>query len=137
VLASPAWLKARRGQSAQTEATLTPTDEQLRRERDADTVSALAGMRAIGGAEVVAYCFDLASREDAPLALRRAALEVLAQHVDRRDAAAQARGAALWDRVSALSEPGAPTAAPACKADCDPPYWLDERGIKKFKPSCL
>ncbi|XYH98723.1 serine/threonine protein kinase [Sorangium sp. So ce1128] len=29
----------------------------------------------------------------------------------------------------------APTAAPA--ADCDPPYFFNEHGIKKFKPACL
>jgi serine/threonine-protein kinase len=32
-----------------------------------------------------------------------------------------------------------PTASPVAmpKVDCSPPYWVDERGIKRFKPECL
>ncbi len=29
------------------------------------------------------------------------------------------------------------TPAPAPRADCDPPYYVDERGVKKFKSQCL
>jgi len=64
-------------------------------------------MRAVGGPEVVAYCFDLAENDAAPTRLRQAALLVLAQHVDPRDAAARARGAAVWERVAAQSAAGA------------------------------
>lgn len=70
----------------------------------------LRGMLAIGGAGVVAYCFGLAEDESAPLELRQAALDVLLQHVDRRDAAAAARGAALWDRLMVLRAVATPNA---------------------------
>jgi serine/threonine protein kinase len=33
--------------------------------------------------------------------------------------------------------PSASVAAPAAPPACDPPYFLDPRGIKKFKPECI
>jgi eukaryotic-like serine/threonine-protein kinase len=35
------------------------------------------------------------------------------------------------------SSPPAASASAAAQASCDPPYFLDARGIKKFKPQCL
>jgi Protein of unknown function (DUF2799) len=114
ILTSTAWRAARRAQLQQAGAGDTPAliEVQIEKDRDARLATALAAMRAIGGAEVVAYCFDLAANEAAPLLLRRSALDVLVQHVDKRDAAAQARGAALWARVTALSAAGASSLTP-------------------------
>ncbi len=39
-------------------------------------------------------------------------------------------------RHRAVAAP-APAAAPARGADCEPPYYVDARGVKKFKPQCL
>lgn len=33
--------------------------------------------------------------------------------------------------------PPKPVALPKPKANCDPPYYVDARGVKKFKPGCL
>lgn len=43
-------------------------------------------------------------------------------------------------RVSALTPPKAPAAAPAAttpKPNCTPPYVLDAEGVKTYKPECL
>jgi serine/threonine-protein kinase len=37
----------------------------------------------------------------------------------------------------AANAPSARASTPAPPASCDPPYYLDARGIKKFKPECL
>ncbi len=33
--------------------------------------------------------------------------------------------------------PPPPPPAPTVKADCNPPYFVDQRGIKKYKPECM
>lgn len=40
-------------------------------------------------------------------------------------------------RVEASAPPPAPVVPATSDTDCNPPYFFDERGIKKYKPRCL
>ncbi len=92
--------------------------------RDEDLTPVLEAMDFVGGQEVAAYSLALAEDESASPRLRLVALVVAGKHADPRDAAAQARGVALWRRVQAQSrgvgpvQPAAPTApSPASGPD--------------------
>ncbi|APR80825.1 Hypothetical protein A7982_06172 [Minicystis rosea] len=77
----------------------------------------LAMMEATGGPEVIAYCLTLGEYEPAPVVLRKAALSVLARHIDRNDLAARERAAAIWNRVATLEGPSSiPSSSPAPSA---------------------
>jgi serine/threonine-protein kinase len=48
-----------------------------------------------------------------------------------------ASGSPLKSSPLARGTAPAVSSAPAAPASCDPPYFLDTRGIKKFKPECI
>jgi hypothetical protein len=84
---------------------LDPTPKQLEAQldqyRDERILHVMAAMERVGGPEVVAYAFEIAESEAAQTMLRKAALVLLKAHLDPQDAAARARAAGLWERVSA------------------------------------
>jgi hypothetical protein len=79
--------------------TAAEIEAEVDRHQDRTLAQLFAAMSAVGGPESVAYCLAFAENESAPVELRRAALAVLVRHVDRRDAAAVTRSAAVWERV--------------------------------------
>jgi hypothetical protein len=99
-------IAARRGFKA----TMEQVEAEIDRVRDEQLAAILAGMEVVGGPRVVAFCFDLAGDPSYAMRLRTAALGVLARHVPEADAAARARGYALWERLHAEAAPqgGAP-----------------------------
>lgn len=105
---SPAFREATRPMLARANdaARITPTPPQLEAQLDAyrneEILRVLAAMELLGGREIVAYCLTLGEDEGAPLALREAALTVLARHADRRDEPVRLRSQAIWERVTVL-----------------------------------
>jgi hypothetical protein len=63
-------------------------------------------------------------------------LNLRAEEVARPPQAARGSGPSRAAPQPARETPAA--AAPAHpKGDCDPPFFVDDRGVKKFKPGCL
>lgn len=106
-LTSVAWRDASRERlrRANADAHVDPTPKQLEAQldlyRDEPLLRVILAMEDVGGPEVVAYAFEVAEDEASPTNVRQAALSVLKKNLDTRDAAARARAANLWERVSA------------------------------------
>jgi hypothetical protein len=116
---SPSWREAARPklERANAAAKLAPTLKQLEWQidqfRNEELLRVIMAMDVVAGREVVAYCFELAEDDAAPILLRRGALVVLNHHVDVSDVAALARRATVSERVSARIAAEAATSAAA------------------------
>jgi colicin import membrane protein len=77
------------------------------------------------------------SRADAAekAAAEKAATEKLAAEKAAADKAATARKENGKEKAGAEATPDKPAGAP--KADCDPPWYIDAKGIQRLKPKCL
>jgi hypothetical protein len=101
-----------RSASARLMAAARAVEGESAKEQDARLSAILEGMAVVGGAAVLAYCFDLAAAPSALSAHRKAALVVLERQIPAGDAAARARAAALRETVNHPSAPPAATGAP-------------------------
>jgi serine/threonine-protein kinase len=85
------------------------------------------------GYETVTRELRLSDDQDLVLTLRRAAPK--AETAARPSRGAPARPAAVRRPAEQAARPAPPAAPPTTR--CEPPYYFDERGIKKYKPECL
>jgi len=108
IVTSPAFRAWQRSRVPVGSPPLTPAEIEAEVDRNQDMTLAqiFPAMSVVGGPEVVVYCLAFAENESAPVELRRAALAVLVRHMDRSDAAAAARGAAVWERMKQAAARG-------------------------------